>query len=191
MEIFDYYLLGINGLGFFLFIINTLLYKYTANKQIDIVVTICSIIGGSLGIALGILFFEKKTEKEVMMSRVFVNCMLIIQVIIVLFIKGVFGDSINLKFWELFTEHKFLIWYLIAINVVTIIMFAKDKIASVEKKWRIKIITLLALCFAGGSIGGLIGMYVFHHKTKKDYFKIGIPLIMIMHVFIILYLINI
>ena len=52
-------------------------------------------------------------------------------------------------------------------------------------------VTLLALAFAGGSIGSLIAMYAFHHKTKKDYFTVGVPLILIMQIVVVFYIMNI
>ena len=80
--------------------------------------------------------------------------------------------------------------YLLVINVVTLIVFAIDKIAAIEHRSRIRIVTLLALCFIGGSIGGLLAMYVFRHKTRQDYFSVGVPLIMIMQVVVIFYIMN-
>ena len=50
--------------------------------------------------------------------------------------------------------------------------------------------TLLGLAFMGGSIGALIAMYVFHHKTKQDYFSVGVPLIMLMQAFVFFFLMN-
>ena len=76
------------------------------------------------------------------------------------------------------------------INFITLIAFAVDKIAAIEEKPRIRIVTLLGLAFIGGSIGGLIGMFVFRHKIKKDYFMVGVPLIIIMQVVVIFYLMN-
>lgn len=42
----------------------------------------------------------------------------------------------------------------------------------------------------GGSVGGLLAMYLLHHKTKKDYFTVGIPLIMLMQVVVVFYVLN-
>lgn len=53
------------------------------------------------------------------------------------------------------------------INFIAFAAFAVDKIAAIEKRSRIRIITLLGLCFIGGSLGGLSAMYLFHHKTQK------------------------
>ena len=117
---FEYYLIGANILGFILFAINTWLYTHTAEKQIDKLLTVTSLLGGSLGIVIAILIIDRKAEKGNMMSRVFVICVLIIQIIILLIAKGYHGDKLNLAFWSFFSEHKILIVYLIVINVIAI-----------------------------------------------------------------------
>ena len=83
-----------------------------------------------------------------------------------------------------------MILYLLVINIVTLILFAVDKIAAIEHRSRIRIVTLLGLAFMGGSIGALIAMYVFHHKTKQDYFAVGVPLIILMQIVVLFFLMN-
>ena len=61
---------------------------------------------------------------------------------------------------------------------------------AISKKWRYKIVTLLGLCFIGGSLGGLLAMYVFRHKTQQDYFTVGVPLIIITQIIVIIFLAN-
>lgn len=184
------YIVIINIIGFLLYLVNTLLYRFTAEGQIDAVLTIVSILGGSLGIVLSILIFDRKAGKGDMMSRVFVACILVIQIILFLVIRGHYADHITLAFWTFFNQHKILVAYLVIINFITFAAFAIDKIAAIERKSRIRIVTLLALAFFGGSIGGLIAMYLLRHKTRKDYFTVGIPLIMIMQVVLLLYAMN-
>ena len=74
---------------------------------------------------------------------------------------------------------KYLIMYLIIINIVTFIVFGLDKYYAIKNKFRVSESTLFFLCLIGGSFLGFVGMKVFRHKTKKLYFVIGIPLIMI------------
>lgn len=186
----EYYLIAINCIGFILYGINTLLYRFTESAQIDTILTITSLLGGSVGIVLCILLFDRKSVKDNMMSRVFVACVCVIQIIAYLFLKGQRGQEISFAFWKFFGSHQFLIIYLLAINIVTLIAFGIDKINAVEHRGRIRIVTLLGLAFAGGSLGGLIAMYAFRHKTKKDYFTVGIPLIMLMQAVVIFYLMN-
>ncbi|MNL75663.1 hypothetical protein D3C87_2015100 [compost metagenome] len=47
-----------------------------------------------------------------------------------------------------------------------------DKYKAKHHKWRIPESTLLAAGLAGGGIGGLLGMFLFRHKTKKLVFYI-------------------
>jgi len=184
------YLLIINIIGFVLYLINNALYKYTADGQIDIFLTITSLIGGSGGILLAILLFDRKPEKDNMMSRVFIACVFVIQCILLLIIKENILENITLGFNNFFEQHKFLIIYWFIINIITFISFGLDKYAANNDKWRIKNITLLGLAFIGGTIGGLIAMYVFRHKTQKDYYTVGLWLMIIMQIILLIYLFN-
>ncbi len=60
--------------------------------------------------------------------------------------------------------------YLIVINVITFIFYVLDKYYAIKDKYRISEYTLLSLSIFGGSFGALLGMYWFHHKTKKTKF---------------------
>lgn len=190
MGIVEKYLIIINIVGFLLYFINFLLYKFSDTANVDKLLTIVSLMGGSLGIFLFIILFDRKSVKENMMSRVFLICVLIIQIIIVLFLNGVHGEKLTFAFWEFFGEHKILIVYLVVINFVSFAAFAIDKINAIEGRSRIRILTLLGLALVGGSVGALLGMYILRHKTRIDYFTVGIPLIMIMQVVVIFYLMN-
>lgn len=66
--------------------------------------------------------------------------------------------------------------------------FAVDKARAIQHESRI--ITLSGLAFVGGSVGALLAMYLLHHKTRKDYFTVGVPLIMVMQVFVLFYAMN-
>lgn len=190
LGLLEYYLIVVNVIGFILFAVNTWLYSHTADSQIDVALTITSLLGGAAGILLSILVFDRKAEKGNMMSRVFIACIFVIQIVILLMVKGFVAKNITLAFWSFFDQHKVLIMYLVVINFITLAAFAIDKIAAIEGRSRIRIVTLLGLAFIGGSIGGLIAMYLFRHKIRKDYFTVGIPLIMVMQVFVIFYLMN-
>lgn len=187
---FSIYLIIINIVGFLLFIINTLLYKYTEDKQVDTGLTIISLLGGSLGIVLSIMIFDRKAVKGNMMSRVFVICIFVIQIIIFLIVKGHLADELTFAVGEYLNEHLALLIYLFVINFVTFVAFAIDKIAAIEHRSRIRIVTLLGLAFIGGSIGALIAIYVLRHKTQKDYFTVGVPLIILMQAVVLFYLMN-
>lgn len=190
MGAFEYYLISANVVGFFLYLINMWLYSHTAEGQVDKFLTILSILGGSLGILLAIVIFDRKAVKDNMMSRVFIACVFVIQVIMLLMVKGHHADHITLAFWTFFNQYKILLIYLGIINFVTFAAFAIDKVNAAEHRSRIRIVTLLGLAFIGGSVGALLAMYLLRHKTRKDYFTVGVPLIMIMQVVVLFYAMN-
>ena len=69
--------------------------------------------------------------------------------------------------------------YLIVINILTFLIFGIDKWKARRGKWRIPEGTLIWMSIIGGSIGALVGMYLFHHKTQKRKFNLGIPAILL------------
>lgn len=75
-----------------------------------------------------------------------------------------------------------LIYYLIFINIISFLSMFIDKKKAIKRKWRIKESTLFLLSFIGGSLGVLLGIYSFRHKTKHIKFTLGIPLILIVQV---------
>lgn len=62
--------------------------------------------------------------------------------------------------------------YLIFINLLAFITYYVDKKLAKRKKFRISEKSLFFLSFMGGSIGSLLAMYIFRHKTKKKKFLI-------------------
>ena len=82
---------------------------------------------------------------------------------------------------------RILIIYLIAINVVTFIVYGIDKMKAKRSKWRIPEATLLGLAVIGGSVGAWLGMKVWHHKTLHKKFKYGIPLILIAQIALLIF----
>jgi hypothetical protein len=190
MKTFEKYLVIINIIGFLMYLINMWLYSHTKEGQVDKFLRILSLAGASPGILIAIVLFDKKAHKETMMSRVFVISVFIIQIILFLMWKGYMNDKITLELWKPFLKHRILLIYFAIINFITFIVFAIDKVNAQEHRSRIKIVTLLGLSFIGGSIGALLAIYLLHHKTKKDYFTVGIPIIMIMQVIVLFYLLN-
>ena len=84
---------------------------------------------------------------------------------------------------------EMIIYTFIAIlNVITFLIYAIDKWKAKKSRWRIPESILLLLAVLGGSIGALMGMKIWHHKTMHKKFKYGIPLIMILQIGMLLYL---
>ena len=77
---------------------------------------------------------------------------------------------------------KILIIYFAVINIITFAVFGIDKLKAIKDKWRIPEKVLFLLSVIGGSVGALLGMYTFRHKTKKIAFRLGIPAILIVQI---------
>lgn len=77
---------------------------------------------------------------------------------------------------------KYIIIYIIAINLIAFLAMYIDKRRARNASWRIKESTLFTLVLLGGGIGGIAGMYTFRHKTKKMQFVIGFPAILIVEI---------
>ena len=190
LNIFDRYLLIINIIALVIYGIKVLVYKHQTRDWFEKLCMFIVLLGGSAGILLMIILFDRKAVKENMMSRVFTLCMLVIQAILLLIVKGYHGDQIHIDFWDYLMQHRILLIYLAVVNILTIIVFDVDKMNAKSNRQRVRIVTLLGLAFIGGSVGALIGMYGFHHKTKKAYFTVGLPLILLMQVVVLFYVMN-
>jgi uncharacterized membrane protein YsdA (DUF1294 family) len=83
---------------------------------------------------------------------------------------------------------KYLYFYLVIINAVSCLVMLIDKIKAKRKAWRIPEKTLLGICAIGGSLGGLIAMKLFRHKTLHPQFSIGIPVMLAVHVVLLVVL---
>lgn len=80
---------------------------------------------------------------------------------------------------------RYLMYYLIIVNIAAWIMYGLDKWKAKSGAWRIPERTLLLIALAGGSVGALAGMLLFRHKTKKPKFIIGVPVMIAAHCVIV------
>ena len=80
--------------------------------------------------------------------------------------------------------------YLILINLVSFVMMGIDKRRAAKKLWRIPESSLFIIAIIGGSIGSIIGMRTFHHKTRHWYFVYGMPLILMLQILLIIAIIK-
>ncbi len=83
----------------------------------------------------------------------------------------------------------FLIGYVIIINVIGFLLMGIDKLKARRRGFRIPEATLFIIALIGGSIGSILGMYLFRHKTRHRTFTIGMPAILIVQIIFVLVLI--
>lgn len=75
--------------------------------------------------------------------------------------------------------------YYICVNIIAFILYGLDKKYAREGRWRIPEKTLLGIAMIGGAAGAWIGMQTFRHKTKHMSFRTLVPLLAVVHVWII------
>lgn len=80
--------------------------------------------------------------------------------------------------------NRLFIIYLIIINVIAFALYGIDKSRAVHREWRIPEKVLLGVAVIGGSVGAILGMFMFRHKTQHWYFRYGLPLILLVQVII-------
>lgn len=86
---------------------------------------------------------------------------------------------------KIFTIENIVIYFL-TINIISFFAMYVDKRKAKKGSWRIKEKTLFILVALGGWIGGIAGVYVLRHKTKKSRFTIGFPAIIIIEIICII-----
>ena len=74
--------------------------------------------------------------------------------------------------------------YLLIINIISFLLMGIDKLQAIRKKYRISEASFLFISFIGGSLGTLLGMLTFKHKTKKLKFIILVPIFLIISIFL-------
>lgn len=78
-----------------------------------------------------------------------------------------------------------MIYFLALTNFMSFCLFGIDKYKAIKNHYRISENTLLLSCLLFSAFGGLLGMFIFHHKTKKWKFKLLVPLMLVIEGFIL------
>jgi uncharacterized membrane protein YsdA (DUF1294 family) len=84
-------------------------------------------------------------------------------------------------------DYYLLLIYFILVNTFSFLLMGIDKYKARKNKWRIKESTLFLSSVIGGSLGSLLGMFFFRHKTKHKKFLLGMPCILLIHICLLLY----
>ena len=77
---------------------------------------------------------------------------------------------------------KYIVAYIVIVNIAAFCLFGIDKSAAIKQKQRIPNRVLLLSAVIGGSLGALAGMYTFRHKTKKWYYTVTVPVLLIIQI---------
>ena len=79
--------------------------------------------------------------------------------------------------------------YILIINAAAFLLMLADKRKAKKNRWRIPEATLMGVAAIGGSLGAILGMRLFRHKTKHLKFSVGLPLILTLHIMLAVLLI--
>lgn len=85
---------------------------------------------------------------------------------------------------------NYFLLYLLLINAAAFVLMLADKIKARKNRWRIPERTLIGSALLGGSIGALLGMYTFRHKTRHLKFTLGVPTILLAQIALAVFLIT-
>lgn len=83
-----------------------------------------------------------------------------------------------------------LLIYLLLVNAAAFVLMLADKYKAKRNLWRIPEATLMLSAVIGGSVGALLGMYTFRHKTRHPKFTVGIPLILAVQIAAVLFVLH-
>ena len=86
------------------------------------------------------------------------------------------------------TMHEVIYWYLPIINIVVLVIYGGDKLFAKLDTWRVPEKVLLLFAVFGGSVGALLAMQLFRHKTRHLRFRYGVPVILLLQIAGIVYL---
>jgi uncharacterized membrane protein YsdA (DUF1294 family) len=84
----------------------------------------------------------------------------------------------------------FLIIYFVIINIVGFAIMGIDKRKAMKRAFRIPEATLFIVALIGGSVGSILGMQVFRHKTRHWYFVFGMPAILAIQIALFIFLLT-
>ena len=81
-----------------------------------------------------------------------------------------------------------LLCFYLLISLITLLTYKHDKVLAINNKYRVSEAKLLTLPWCLGSLGGVLVMYMFRHKTKKFYFVLNNFLSLVIHIFLLIYI---
>ena len=79
-----------------------------------------------------------------------------------------------------------LLVYFVSVNLIGFAFMGIDKYKAKKRAFRIPEATLFIVAIIGGSIGSLLGMYAFRHKTRHRSFTYGMPFILLVQIALII-----
>ena len=73
---------------------------------------------------------------------------------------------------------KWVLAWVLVFSLADFLLMGVDKRRARRGAWRVPEKTFFLVAVLGGSPGAILGMRLFHHKTRRDYFAVGLPLML-------------
>ena len=199
---FLFYFLGINLLTFLILTVSFLLSRRRGDPSLPgVLFLVLLAAGGSVGGLLACLIWARKPKgrQEYEASKPLRDSILSWKVPCILFLIIhlllcflIFALPALPQSWFvtagsfLLRQWKWVGLYFLLMNLTAFACFGIDKRQAIREGRRISISALFTLAALGGALGSVVGMDFFHHKTKKLYFRLGLPLILVIHLMLVL-----
>jgi uncharacterized membrane protein YsdA (DUF1294 family) len=180
---FVLYLAGINVVTFVLFAIDYAIVCHRGDEDAGLmngaVLTLFAVAGGALGMFAALAVFTRMHMNKDNIAWWFSS---IVCMAVWLAVIGCWSGAIQFDLGSVWSRSwpAWLGVYLLAMNLVTAVVFAVDKRRAVRGGRRTPEAVLLGLSLAGGALGGIVAMRLAHHKTRKWYFAYGLPVFVLL-----------
>ena len=83
----------------------------------------------------------------------------------------------------------YIVAALVVLNIISFVLMALDKKRAKKDRWRISEKALFISAVLFGALGAMMGMYILHHKTRKWYFRVFIPLFFVIQLAMTVFLV--
>ena len=193
MDPYLIYLLVVNALAFLLLTIDYHVCMRAAREELidHRILSVFALIGGGIGMLVAFLVWDRRVNKNNVAWRLIAIIGIVAWVLVTLCVYGVIKLDVDSLVVPLdLGDLAPLGVYLLVANLVTLALFIYDKLRAEQGRVdkRIPEVVLLGLSLVGGAVGGIVGMYLVRHKTRKWYFSWGLPVMIVLQVALLLYL---
>lgn len=202
MDPFLIYLIAVNVVAFLAFAVDFFLcMRFPALDDSTInalILDIFPVAGGAVGMLIALFVFggrgcgHRMNKDNIAWWFLAITCLIVWGLVVAVrygLVTLDAGAAGVVSGWNL-GRLKILGIYLAIINVVTFAAFAWDKHVAAsgnDYERRAPEARLLGLCLIGGSVGGILAMHVFRHKTRKWHFVWGLPAFIVLDIAVTLF----
>ena len=187
---FQWYLVIVNAMTFIMMCIDHWICMHTNlisdQNFIHTIESAGGLAGGGLGMLLAFAFLREPIGKHNANWYAIAISQTLCWGVIYFIVCDPLGVGMNGVKCDL-TEHFPLFLYAVIINIITAIIFFRDR-NTVRSKWKISEFIMFMLGILGGALGGFIMMIITRKKINSPHFSIGFPILITSHVFIVSYL---